>query len=284
MKDRILSLTDSDVALQPFLAAARESSSSNISTLRALISKVLSNAGIFAGYDELKAIVAEALQQAGPEGTKLANTLDLFSYGTFKDYTSNPDNFISLTDAQTHKIRQLTVLTLAQTHTDRLFYTTVQDALGIKEPRAVEQILISCLYSGVINGRLCQKTKSLRLMAPIRSRDVPLSSLDSLLQSVRTLQSRVSQARTDLSHSASDVQQNLQHDNHYWKHVDSKILPAASDKNTWPGDNPVSIVEGFLTTAAAEVTSAAAAMDVTGRRQKRSRGGVVAGMASAFQV
>ncbi|RYH08846.1 hypothetical protein EON65_40615 [archaeon] len=39
-------------------------------------------------------------------------TLNLFAYGTYHDYVSNPANYIELSDSQVYKLRQLSVLSL----------------------------------------------------------------------------------------------------------------------------------------------------------------------------
>lgn len=41
------------------------------------------------------------------------NTLNLFAYGTFKDYLANVHNFIELSPAQKKKLQHLTIVTLA---------------------------------------------------------------------------------------------------------------------------------------------------------------------------
>jgi hypothetical protein len=294
----LLDFESPDAALKPFLQAARESSSANVSTLRALISKVLSDSEIFAGYDELKTILLGPLQQAGAEGTKLLQTLDLFSYGTYNDYVTQNSYYMSLSDAQIFKLRQLTVLSLVQTacchdKSDRLLYTTVQQALQLQNtndannssPTAhgVEPILISCLYAGVIAGRLCQKTKSVVLYTtPLRSRDVPVAAIPDLLGMVRELQRGVTQAHHDLTRASQTVQHTLQQDALFWnRHAEQRMQQHHGGTDSWS----TALVghPGLLTAEA--VTTAAAAMDVTGRRQKRSRGGLSSsGGASAFQL
>ena len=298
-------LYDSDAALKPFLQAAKESSSSNYSTLLSLVSKVLSHPEIFAGYDQLKTILTEPLQKSDNKGKTILRTLDLFSYGCYADYaarSSSDSDFMELSDAQIFKLRQLTVVSLAheacQQKSDHLSYATVQQALQLEEKttsssatstatpmqkyRAVEQILISCLYSGLVAGRLCQKTQSLRwkTTGQVVSRDVPQTAVPHLISTVRQLQSRLQQAQQHLTRAEQEVHESLRQDEQFWKRTESSSRPSSAEAwSTAMVGHP-----GFLT---AEVTSAAAAMDVTGRRQnKRSRGGLTTsgGGVSAFQI
>jgi hypothetical protein len=175
-------LLESDAALKPFLQAGQESSSASFSTLAALVAKVLSHADIFAGYDQLKAVLLEPIQRTAPNGDKgeeILRTLDLFSHGTYADYVAGGGTkFMTLSDSQVFKLRQLTVLSLVQAaclqKLDYLDYSTVEQAIvlesssvaasSVEKLRAVETILISCMYSGAVSGRLCQKTQSLRFV------------------------------------------------------------------------------------------------------------------------
>ena len=83
-------------------------------TIRSLVLKIFSEPNVFAGYDQVKATLADALENAGAEGEKLAKTLDLFSYGTYGDYIKDPSPFLPLTDMQIFKLRQLTVMSTVQ--------------------------------------------------------------------------------------------------------------------------------------------------------------------------
>lgn len=47
-----------------------------------------------------------------PHGSAL-NTLELFAYGVLQDYTSNPGDFLELSDSQIFRLKLLTVVSLA---------------------------------------------------------------------------------------------------------------------------------------------------------------------------
>jgi hypothetical protein len=303
-------LLESDAALKPFLQAGQESSSASFSTLAALVAKVLSHADIFAGYDQLKAVLLEPIQRTAPNGDKgeeILRTLDLFSHGTYADYVAGGGTkFMTLSDSQVFKLRQLTVLSLVQAaclqKLDYLDYSTVEQAIvlesssvaasSVEKLRAVETILISCMYSGAVSGRLCQKTQSLRFTTGrFASRDVPVAAAPDLLATVRQLQSRLQQAQQYLGVADVQVQESLAQDEQYWARVRQQAddqqqnrMLRSSSADAW--SNAFVGHAGLLT---AEVTSAAAAMDVTGRRQKRTRGGLnsnttIGGGASAFHL
>jgi hypothetical protein len=128
-------------------------------------------------------------------------TLELFSYGTVHEYRSAPPGtYLPLSEAQVRKLRQLSVLTLVQQACRRrqtlVPYEHVRQALQLDEdPTAstggrnnnetVEEVLISCIYGGIMRGQLCQKTEQLLLQAqmgpPVLSRDVPPPGADAMM-------------------------------------------------------------------------------------------------------
>lgn len=270
-------------AIQPFLQAARDAS--NISTTRAVVSKVLGHADIFCGYDQLRTVIEEEScvrasnhpipdGESGGERSKILRTLQLFSYGTYQDYMNQMDSYMTLNDIQLFKLRQLTILSLTQDQGDpTLPYQEIQRALQLDDRRQMEQVLISCLYAGVISGKLCQKQQALLLQVPLGcTRDVPISDVPDLLQSVLAVQDRIGGAQQYLNEQQTIVAEHLQFNQAYWKQWATEREVVLDPATNWFG------------TVAAEVTSAAAAMDVTGRRQKRSRGGLTGMGVSAFQV
>lgn len=301
MEDPLQSMADGDAALQPYLQAAHESSA-NAATLRALVVKVLSDPEIFAGYDEIKA-AATALPNA-PDGEKLLRTLDLFSYGTYKDYVdAAPDTYLTLTEAQVWKLRQLSVLTLVQQVCQqkalRLSYETVQRALQLPDHRTTEQILVSCIYARVVTGQLCQKTQCLLLGgsavaggSPVRPRDVPLAQVTTMLETIRAFQQRLMETSQDLSSKSHQVQSHVDLHHRFVK----TALEHKKKAEESLGNNAGGSSSGLLTGQSRATLEGGSgdAMDLSGsssarggqssnsaRRQKRSRGGFTSGIADA---
>jgi hypothetical protein len=44
------------------------------------------------------------------------STLELYAYGTLRDYTSSPDNYFVLSDSQLLRLKLLTLVSLAYQH------------------------------------------------------------------------------------------------------------------------------------------------------------------------
>jgi COP9 signalosome complex subunit 7 len=255
----------SDTALAPLLEAAQVSRSASFSTIRAIILKVLSDSQVFAGYNQIQQIVYPALTQAGAEGAKLQHTLELFSYGLYSDYQQKQgsDYFMDLSDAQILKLRQLTCMTTVQSYvhqqkTLQVPLTVLQQALDVPSTKAVEEVIISCLYAEVLQGKLCQKRRAfvVSLKGCPAARDVPLSQLSEMANTLQVFSQRLQQANDNLSQTHASVLKELQTS---WQNLQ------------------VSDQKSRSTAAAASPSLPLRSEDSTPRRQKRSRGGLGGG-------
>jgi len=247
---------DESAFLLPFLQAAEESTKSNIATIRSIVMKLLSEPNIFAGYDQIKAILQPTLLSAttataaGSEGDKLLQSLDLFSYGTYTDYLNNPLLYLDLTGAQVQKLRQLSVLTVVQQGCtsglpDRkdgiamIPYKDFEVALQLPttaaaaaegaatestRAREVEDMLVSCLCMGVFRGKLCQQSRSLHLSPrhTIRPRDVPVSQIAVMVEQIRKMQSLLQNATLGLDARKEQVNDESKRMAAFWKQVDER--------------------------------------------------------------
>lgn len=215
-------MMDTDAALKPLLQMANESSK-NMDTNRALVLKALSDPMVFCGFDQLK--TAMELE----DDHVLGRSLNLFSYGTYSDYkTAEAGHFVSLSDAQTAKLRQLTVLSLVQQACFEaapiIPYATLSQALDVNNQiDVVEEILVSCIYAGMMSGQLCQKTQSFILSStmPYRSRDVPQTN--DLLQRLTSFRSRLDSTLAQMFQAKEGVKAKKQvYDNFRKQHHEQK--------------------------------------------------------------
>jgi hypothetical protein len=229
-------MLDTDAALQPLLQMAKESSKNN-DTNRTLVMKALSDPTIFCGFDQIKAAL-ELL-----DDHVLGRTLNLFSFGGYSDYTTaEPGTFMSLSDAQVLKLRQLTVLSIVQQAcfdaSPVIPYTTLSQALDIdNQIGVVEEILVSCIYSGMVGGQLCQQSQSFLLSStmPFRSRDVPPSQTKELLDRLTNFRSQLEGTIEDMTQATGSVQSQKHSHEAFWKQHEfsGNQKPSATDR--FPG-------------------------------------------------
>lgn len=84
--------------------------------------------------------------ETGPYATHL-KTLNLFAYGTYKDYLENKSEYLELTPAQCKKLQHLTIATLA-TQEKCIPYSVLLKELDIKNVRDLEDLIIEAIYAG----------------------------------------------------------------------------------------------------------------------------------------
>lgn len=95
----------------------------------------------------------------GSEHAAAIDLLRLFAYGTWPDFKANEACLPKLLAAQEQKLKQLTVMTMAETE-KILPYAVLMERLEIRSVRELEDFLINlCMYSGIVRGKLDQKQR-----------------------------------------------------------------------------------------------------------------------------
>lgn len=78
---------------------------------------------------------------------KYFNTLNLFAYGTYKEYRSQMENYIEFTPIMVKKLQHLTLVSLAN-KTKRISYEMLTKELDVDNVRHLEDIIIEAIYAG----------------------------------------------------------------------------------------------------------------------------------------
>lgn len=99
------------------------------------------------------------------------NTLNLFAYGTYKQYLENKSQLLDLTPIQKKKLQHLTIVTLA-TKSKCIPYSVLLEELDIKNVRDLEDLIIEAVYADIIHGKLDQKNSQLEVDYAGLGRDV----------------------------------------------------------------------------------------------------------------
>jgi hypothetical protein len=332
----ITGLVDSDAAIQPYLdVVKKDGQSMNLSTLRSLILKILADPETFCGFDDFKShcgcfatpnggadVMAGTTSASSNNSLCMANTLDLFSYGTLKDYTKRQSEsmmdtngssyYLPLTDPSLMKLAQLTVMMCIQkacwNGETRISYSVLADALGYVTDdseidmsgggstttsrdsliRKVEDVLIRCIYSRTLKGKLCQKTRGFgwetESLPVVASRDVnPTTQIPLLLATLQNLGQRLDASSAELAQAGQQVTEGLADADRHWKAVqDSHKHAKAEIKNRGGG------MSSRLGTGgpggAQRYDSSGSARSTAVRSSKRSRPGVAFTNESGFRM
>ena len=125
----------------------------------ALIQQILGNKKIF-HFGELISTPSIAALADSPDYQTSYRTLELFSYCTYRQYKENPDAYLELSDAQSRKLKLLTVVSLAEKRSE-LPYAVLMAELDMDSLRALEDLLIESIYLGLTKGKIDQQAQVL---------------------------------------------------------------------------------------------------------------------------
>lgn len=88
--------------------------------------------------------------------------LNLFAYGTYRDYKEKKSELPELTPPMLNKLRHLTMVSLA-TKNKCIPYSVLLEELDIPNLRALEDLIIEVIYADIIHGKLDQKNQQLEV-------------------------------------------------------------------------------------------------------------------------
>ncbi|XP_078524301.1 COP9 signalosome complex subunit 7b isoform X1 [Lissotriton helveticus] len=164
--------------LEQFLILAR---STKGSALPALVSQVLEAPGVYVFGDLLEIPCVQELAE-GPNAAYL-QLLNLFAYGTYKDYVALKSSLPELSTVQKNKLRHLTIVSLAA-RMKCIPYAVLLKDLDMQNLRELEDLIIEAVYTDIIQGKLDQCKQMLEVDFCI-GRDIPKKDISSI---VKTLQ------------------------------------------------------------------------------------------------
>ncbi|KAK8630383.1 hypothetical protein V6N13_079179 [Hibiscus sabdariffa] len=123
------------------------------------------------------------LQLEGTNNSVHLEVLRLFAQGTWSDYKSNSGRLPQLVPDQVLKLKQLTVLTLAETN-KVLSYDKLMLELDATNVRELEDFLINdCMYAGLVRGKLDQLRRYFEVQFAA-GRDLRSGQLGSMIQTL----------------------------------------------------------------------------------------------------
>ncbi|MCJ1253670.1 hypothetical protein MMC24_001482 [Lignoscripta atroalba] len=121
----------------------------------------------------------QSLRTASAEYAPYLTLLEIFSWGTWSDYTSTPD-LPQLSDIQSHKLRQLSLLTLSTSHAT-LTYSHLLSVLALPNVRVLEDLVISSIYAGLLTAKLDTLSKRVDVSSVSPLRDLRPNSVPQMV-------------------------------------------------------------------------------------------------------
>ncbi|KAI0137600.1 hypothetical protein F4776DRAFT_101453 [Hypoxylon sp. NC0597] len=191
-------------ALEPYLALTKSATAPRAAA--DLVTQATSNPNTYVFAELLQAPQIQDLVQS-PEYAPYLSLLEIFSYGTFAGYTqalNNTPSLPKLNDAQALKLRQLSLLTLAR-DPHNLSYSALQQALSLPDARAVEDLVISAIYAGLISAQLDPRHQTIHVSGVSPLRDLEPNSIPPMLTALRSWSGRCSDTLADLESQISAI-------------------------------------------------------------------------------
>ncbi|KAJ9188535.1 hypothetical protein P3X46_003886 [Hevea brasiliensis] len=151
------------------------------SLLVPVIIEATSHPSLFS-FSEILAVPSFA-ELEGTENSRHLDVLRLFAHGTWTDYKNNAGHLPELISDQVLKLKQLTVLTFAETN-KVLPYDQLMQELDVTNVRELEDFLINeCMYAGIVRGKLDQLRRCFEVQFAA-GRDLRPGQLGNMLQTL----------------------------------------------------------------------------------------------------
>ncbi|KAI4169042.1 MAG: hypothetical protein LQ343_005975 [Gyalolechia ehrenbergii] len=146
-----------------------------------------------------------ALKPAPSEYSTYYTLLEIFAWGTWADYSSIP-NLPQLSEPQVHKLRQLSLLSLS-TSPSTLTYHHLLQALSLPSVRALEDLVISSIYAGLLSAKLNTQAQRVDVSSVSPLRDLRPGSIPTLMSALDNWNSRCVSVLEDLENQVREVKQ-----------------------------------------------------------------------------
>lgn len=161
-------------------------------------------------------------------------TLELFAYGTYQEYLASPSDYIALNNGMRNKLRQLTIVTLAETN-KILPYSLLRKELDIDNLRELEDLIIETIYNGIVSAKMDQRASTLRVQS-FMGRDVRISDVDKCINELLAFQEVCADQIQQLQSTSRTVQSNRERSNAN-QHLITKRVNANKThlKESWYG-------------------------------------------------
>ncbi|KAI0757448.1 hypothetical protein C8Q80DRAFT_1282672 [Daedaleopsis nitida] len=185
--------------LEPFLLICK---SAKGAAAAKLVQDATSAPGVFVFGELLEQPNVQEL--AGNEQhSRFFSLLQLFSYKTYQDYLQYKDSLPPLNNAQITKLKQLTLVSLAQ-DSRILPYDHLLRVLDMPTIRDLEDLIIDAIYLDIVRGKLDQRAQQLQVEYTM-GRDLEPGKLEQLLVSLQNWASTTSAVLATLDEKLSQI-------------------------------------------------------------------------------
>ncbi|THU78611.1 hypothetical protein K435DRAFT_737509 [Dendrothele bispora CBS 962.96] len=185
--------------LEPFLLMGK---TMKAAAAAKLIQDATSAPGVFV-FSELLELPNIRELGKSEQHEKYLSLLQLFAYKTYQDYLHHKDQLPPLNQAQTTKLKYLSIVTMAS---DKriLPYSKLLQALDMPTVRELEDLIIDAIYLDILHGKLDQKEGQLEVEYTM-GRDLEPGKLEILLFALKDWASTTSAVLATLDEKIAAV-------------------------------------------------------------------------------
>jgi len=115
-----------------------------------------------------------------PDCAPWYETLALFAHGTYADYKANKAKYPDLSAPLLKKLKQLSLVSIASVQKS-IPYSLLLDQLDLSHVRQLEDLIIDCMYAGLIGGKLDQKEQRFQVDR-VMGRDIRPGQVKEMIQ------------------------------------------------------------------------------------------------------
>jgi COP9 signalosome complex subunit 7 len=188
-------------SLKPFLALSKSATSPRAAA--DLIERATSAQSTFIFTELLQSPQIQALSSDSDFLPHL-NLLRIFSYGTYETYLSGT-GLPPLNDAQTLKLRQLSLLSLASDRSN-LTYERLQQSLRLSSAQQLESLVTTAIYAGLIHAKLDPARQKVQVTSVAPLRDLSPGAVPQMISVLRAWSDRCSELLVGLDKHVADAQ------------------------------------------------------------------------------
>jgi len=165
--------------------------------------------------------------------------LQVFAYRTYHDYLQNPAQFPPLNQAQTTKLKHLSIVSMAA-EKRILPYAQLMSALDMPTVRELEDLIIDAIYLDILRGKLDQKESQLEVEYTM-GRDLEPGKVEALLGALKdwasTTAAVLATLDSQISHISSQTATNKLIKDEYDAHVQQLIKEQSDKKESSSGSS-----------------------------------------------
>ncbi|KAJ3973901.1 hypothetical protein EV361DRAFT_897251 [Lentinula raphanica] len=202
-----------------------------------LIQDATSAPGVFV-FGELFELPGIRNLEKDEQHSKSYALLQLFAYKTYQDYLENKDQLPPLNQAQTTKLKHLSIVSMA-TERRILPYPLLMSSLAMSTVRDLEDLIIDAIYLDILCGKLDQKDSQLEVEYTMGGQTFTIASNRASTTSA-VLSTLDSQLASLSSQTASNKERREEYEvrvQHLMKEINNKkdAAPPYSTRRAMPG-------------------------------------------------